>query len=167
MAGVAGPQEIYKKGKPEEQFKGLLFMKFASSAEATAALTAVKETLIAENTGKAFKERLWCNFEHPVEKRTCNGLLFALQSQLIECKFPKECIEVNTDDGTMKIESKPVVNVTTENYEIKIDWLMPSWKNWTELQSSKEFETIVNEAKDKLAKSRASVSKGIGKGLGQ
>jgi hypothetical protein len=165
-ASVASPQDIYKKGTPEEQFKGLLFMKFATIAEATAALTAVNETLLAENAGKPSKERLWCNFEQPIEKRACNGFLFALSRQLIEWKFPKECIEVNTEDGTMKIENKPVVTVTTDNYEIKIDWVMSSWEHWPELQSSKKFETIFNEAKDKLAKSKASVSKGIGKGPG-
>ena len=67
----------------------------------------------------------------------------------------------------MKVERKIVAKLGVEGDEFKVTWVMPSWRGWDLLQSSKELAAIVSNAKETLAKSRAGVSKGTGKGAMQ
>ena len=162
-SNVTLPQDIYKKGKPEDPFKGMLFIKFPSVSEASPALTSLKSAASPENFGKGPKDRLWCDFEEPLEKRICKSFLFSLKSQLVEWKYPQGCVQVEKDLGVLKVEGKPVVKVAVVGAEFKIEWLVESWATWAILQNSAELLKIIADAKEKIAKSRERVSKGVGK----
>lgn len=158
------PKEIYKKGPPDEAFKGLLFLKFKSSSEADVALGVLQAGVHQENLGKDVKSRLWVEFESPIEQRVCDGFLIDLRKQLIEWQYPPACIEIDKEIGVLKVATKAVVKVDVVDNEFRSTYVNEEFAKWQELQKSPELNAITNKAKDRLAKSRAKFSKGIGKG---
>ena len=150
VSKVTLPQDIYKKGKPDEPFKGMLFIKFPSVSEACQALSSLKSAAFPENFGKGPKDRLWCDFEEDIEKRICKSFLFSLKTQLVDWKYPKNCVSVDKDLGILKVENKPVVKVSVVGDEFKIEWLMESWASWTLFQNSPELTKIIGVAKEKV-----------------
>ena len=145
----------------------MVFMKFHNANDASDALKALKDKVLKENYGKDAKDDLWCEFEAPIEKRVCTGFLRSLRNQLIEWKFPKECIEIPADQCVLKVEKKEVVMAAVTNGEFDVTWTAEAWSKWPELQTSQELATMIQTAKERLAKSRAKWSKGAGKGLHQ
>jgi len=162
-AGVTA-LEIYKMGTPESEFTGMLFAKFTTPLDASLALKDLKTEAFKENNGKDFKNRVWCDFKAPIEHRICNSFLFSFRTQLIEWKFPKQCIDVDKDLGILKVEGKEVVKVEVVGDDFKITWIDPVWGTWEWLQSSKELAQITKVATDKLTTSRSQKKKGAGKG---
>ena len=161
------PREIYKKGAPDEAFKGLMFLKFSSCSEAASALGTLQAGVVKENIGKDAKNRLWVDFEAPIEQRVCDGFLIDLRKQLIQWEFPSSCIEIVKEVGGLKVAGKNVVQVEVVGNEFRSTYVNEEWAKWPELQDSAELKVITGKAKDRLAKSRAKFSKGIGKGAMQ
>jgi hypothetical protein len=157
------PLEVYKKGKSDEEFKGLLFMKFRNTSEATNALATLKDSVARENIGKDAKSRIWCDFEFPLEKRVCDGFLNDFRKQLLEWQYPKECIEVNKDLGLIKVGGIIVVKVEVKNFEFGVNW-DSQWETWEKLQASTELQAMMAKATDRLSKSKARIGKGLSKG---
>ena len=140
------PAETYKLGKPEEQFKGLLFMRFCSPSQATTALKSLKAAAFAENQSKESQDRLWCDFKTPIEERTCNGFLFGLRRQLIEWKFPSQCVKVEKECHLLKVAGKAIVQVRVQGDEFKVNWLSQEWAEWPQIQTSNELAAIMKVA---------------------
>ena len=57
-AGTTMPLEIYKKGPPDEAFKGRLFIKYAARGDAERGLTASRSKCTQENAHREPKNRL-------------------------------------------------------------------------------------------------------------
>jgi hypothetical protein len=158
------PLEVYEKGRPDEEFKGLLFMKFRNIPEATSALATLKDSLARENIGKDVRDKIWCDFEFPLEKRVCDSFLNDLRKQLREWEYPKECIEVNKDLGHIKVGGTIVAKVEVKNSEFGVKW-DSQWETWEKLQSSTELQAMMAKAKDKVDKNKSRIGKGASKGL--
>ena len=127
------PKQVYKKERPEEEFKGLIFMKFGSPSDAEFAMKVLKEKLDKENVGKESKDHLWVDIEAPIEQRVCVRFLKGLRKQLLEWDFPKKAVSFDTDACTLKVEGKTVVEVVVADDAFKITWVAEQWKDWAEL----------------------------------
>jgi hypothetical protein len=160
----SAPLETYKKGDPQEAFKGLMFMKFSTVSQAAQALGVLREAVGRENFGKDFKDKLWCDFEFPIEKRVCDGFLADFRMQLLGWQFPKQCLEIDKGLGLLKVEGKVVAKVAVDADGFGIQWVNAGLGTWELLQTSAEFKAIVNKAKDRLEKSQSRNRKGAGKG---
>jgi len=162
---AAAPIDTYKKSRPEDPFKGVMFLKFRNIQEAENTLLILKDEVARENVGKDGQHRIWCDFEFPIEKRLCDGFLTDLRKQLLEWNFPKECIEVDKELGFMKVEGAMVVKVDVKGQEFDVQWVNAAWANCGQLQSSEELRAIKGKAVGRLAKSKARISKSLGKDL--
>ena len=100
---------IFLKLKSTETFKGLLFIKFSSPADANTAIVKLKDAATKENQTRAQTNRMWVDFEAPIEKRAVKSFLSGFRFQLIEWKFPKECVSFDVDVGILKVEGKDVL----------------------------------------------------------
>ena len=118
-------------------------------------------------TSRDPQKRLWVDFEAPIEKRIVKRCLNSFRFQLIEWEFSRQSVSFDVDSGILKVEGKDVLKAEVLNDEFGVTWLQPEWGTWQELQSSKEFGSILTREKERLAQSRANRSKGSGKGLGQ
>ena len=81
-------------------------------------------------------------------------------------KFFKGSVYIDADQGIITVEGSPVAKVYSDDFELKIEWLMESWVAWTELQDDPEFVEINQAAQDKLTSAKERMSKGKGKGDG-
>ena len=160
-----GPKamDIYHKDK--EGFKGYMFMKFRNVQDARYALDVMRVKCTNENGRRVQGSRLWCNFDLPIDQRVTTSFLFSLQRQLIEWKFPKAFIKVDTDLMILKKgNNKDIVTAKVVGDEFKLEWLDEVWAQWADLQNSTQLAAIRKTAVDNLARSRAENSKGVGKG---
>ena len=158
------PTEVYQKQRDDEPFQGMVFLKFQSRAAASAALKSLQDCIKKENADKGFKERSWANNDLPIEQRVVRGFLFGLRWQLTEWKYPRACIEVDPNAGTLKVEGKECVKAEIDRYGFKVTWVDESWRTWDWLQTSEELKQLKKTASDKLEASRSRKKKGAGKG---
>jgi len=161
---AAQPQDAYKKGKRDEEFKGLLFMKFANESQAEFALQVCKDKCDKENMRRPKENRLWANYDAPVEERTVNSFLLSLRWQLLEWGFDKKYIKVELEQGIMKAGGKEVLKVEVKESAFKLEWVNKTWGEWEALCNSPEYGRLVEKANEKLAKSKEGMNKGAGKG---
>ena len=167
--GAVLPIDMYKKGRPDEPFKGVMIMKFGAPEHAERAMAAVQDKCTKENQQSGAQpgaaNRLWCNFEETIEQRVSISFLFALRRELITWNYAAKSITIDTDKQVMKVQKKEVLKVVgVMGDEVKDEWLDASWAQWSQLQQSPELNKIREEASGKLARSRAETSKGAGKG---
>ncbi|CAK0800242.1 unnamed protein product [Prorocentrum cordatum] len=158
--------EVYKD-KEGEEFKGLVFAKFANETGAAEAVKIMREKVMQENVGKEAHERIWCDIEAPIDVRVCTGFLRNFRSQLIEWKFSPECIEIDRPNATLKVQGEEVIKVKVGGGDFQVEWVKEEWAQWQELQSSSEFALVLQTAKDRLAKSRGKTTREAGKGPGK
>ena len=57
-----------------------------------------------------------------------------------------------------------MVQASVDGDEFNVTWMNDAWAKWALLQESQEMKILIQTAKDRLAKSRATKSKGAGKG---
>ncbi|CAK0794316.1 unnamed protein product [Prorocentrum cordatum] len=144
-AGKMATEEEIAKMIEGVEFKGLIFMKFASDVGASVGINVVRDK--ANTSGKDSKDRIWCDLEAPIEVRVALGFLQDLRSQLIEWRFAKECVSIDRDVCAIKVNEE--------------------WADCADFQNSQELKTIKESAEDRLLKGRARTSKGPGKGSEQ
>ena len=87
-------------------------------------------------------------FQNPIEERTCNGFLFGLHGQLIQWKFPSQCIKVEKECHLLKVAGKDIVQVRVQGVEFKVNWLSQEWPEWPQIQTSNELVAIMQVATD-------------------
>ena len=78
--------------------------------------------------------------------------------------FQKKDVKVDDDTMVMRIGRIPVLRAFTRDNIVHLEWLSEEWRTWLELHESPEFQSLVDAATDKLAKSAAAQPKGKGKG---
>ena len=148
--------EPYHKG---DEFKGILFAKFASPQ--------VAQT-ITESFSKARPnmsgKHVWCKFDQPIEARVPKSFLLGLRWQLVQWGFEKQDVRVDDEHMIMKVGGVPVLQVVIDGQKLNTNWLDSSWALWPDLQQSKELQTLVQSASDKLKASFDNRAKGNGKG---
>ena len=127
----------------------------------------MQEAVAKENFGKESENKIWVDFERPVEERACRGFLSALRKQLIEWEFPKECLKTVFDSGVLEVEGEPVVKVHVDKSGFQVSWVDQKWATWEGLQNSSELPAMIQKAKSKIADNRAKKTKGSGKGPAQ
>ena len=150
------PETIYHKG---DEFKGVMFTKFASVDDSTKAATALGKTKLSLNT-----KPIQCNSDRAIEVRAPMSLMLGLRWQLSRWgTYAKEQIKVDDKTLTMKIGREPVLAVGTPEGRIQLNWLNDEWRNWQELQESVELQQLITTANDSLTKSSSSQPKGKGK----
>jgi hypothetical protein len=146
------PLEVYKKGKPDEEFKGLLFLKFRNSSEAKGALATLKDSMARENIGKDAKDKIWCDFEFPLEKRICDGFLNDFRKQLLEWQYPKNASRSTRTWASSRSEASLWPRLI-KNFEFGVKW-DSEWETWEKLQASTELQAMMAKATGKKGFSR-------------
>ena len=163
--GGPTPIDSYNKSRSDEPFKGLLFVKFGTTAQATAALEILREKCHGENRARQADNEMWCNYERPVEERAVRNILFGTKYLLSDkFKLPKSYVKVDEDACTLKAGGEPVMTVSINQDKVHIRWHKKEWEEWAELVQSPEFVEIVKAAERKISDSFAAKSKGDGKG---
>lgn len=60
--------------------------------------------------------------------------MFGFKRVLTSWKFNKSCMVVNTDDLTLSVEGKPIINAHATPTGIQTEWLDAEWEGWKERQ---------------------------------
>ena len=151
---------------PTSNFKGLMFLKFPTHTEASAALSILRQCISKENVEQNAKSRLWCDFKKPVEAWICGGFLGGFKTQLVEWKYTKQSVSYTMDAGAgvLKFENKEVLRVAIVQGEFRVVWLDDRWAHWEDLQKPDELKGLLRRAQEKLAQMKAHHAKGAGKG---
>ena len=158
------PNKIYKKGTPDEGFKGLIFVEFDTPGAAQQAQVHLQELSSKSLKPRVGSSRVWCNLDSPIEVRVVASLLLGLRYVLTQWGFEKRYLKVDTEAGIIKAGGKPIMRATVEADILNIIWLDPDWEKWSELQSAPEWAEVEKKARERLSQSRARASKGAGKG---
>ena len=61
------------------------------------------------------------------------------------------------------MEGIEISKVYVEDYVLKIEWLVPEWEQWQELQTDKEYMDLKADGQQKLDAAKKRVSKGKGR----
>ena len=163
---AAGPStiDVYKKGKTEEHFKGMMFAKFACPAEAETAVTMISARCAKENERTGEGKKLWCNLDRPIQQRVAISFLFSFKKLLVQWKYEPRCIKIDTEKSTLKVAGREVLQASVTDFTFSYDWMNDDWAKWKELVASSELLELAKNAQDKLKTSQAELSKGSGKG---
>ena len=105
-------------------------------------------------------------FKHdaPIEERAPLSFLLGLRWQLGEWEYDKKAIKVNEETLTIKYNGQVFAHASVKSDKLVVDWLAEEWKDWKELQESRELKALVETTDKKLAQARAGKQKGKGKG---
>ena len=165
---LKGPQvvETYHKG---EDFKGLLFAKFATKGDRDVAVRKLRQA-----KEEVRDRKVWAKPDQPVEKRVPATFFFALKRTLLEWGLNKGTAWVDEDRGTLEVAGKLVVTVSvsetatgtseTAKKKLECNWA-EEWKTWKELQNSSELKALLEQADETLNRGgKGKSSKGWSKG---
>ena len=153
------PDTIYYKG---DEFKGVMFTKFASVDDSTKAAMTLGKTKLSLNT-----KPIQCNSDRAIEVRAPMSFMLGLRWQLSQWgTYAKDQIKVDDKTLTMKIGREPILAVSVSEGRIQLTWLNDEWSKWQELQESAELQQLITTANDSLTKASAAQPKGKGKSTG-
>ena len=138
-------QVTYIKG---DEFKGLMFARFAGPDEATKVVTTMGKA-----THTMGSKTIQCKAERPIEERVPMSLMLGLRWQLIQWgTYSKNEIKVDDTAAIMRIGRTAVVEASISQGRVKLDWSSEDWKKWRELQESPELHKLVTTANERMAK---------------
>ena len=150
-AWLQGPNKMYCKG----DFKGLIWVEFASDNDRDAAIQHVKNAGTLLGT-----DRVWANVERPVEERVPSSILGRAKQLFIKWGVPKEQLWVDRDTNTLSYDNKIAIKTKVIDLELKIDF----HDDWAEYVKGDDWDKLVKETVGGLDKKRAQYVKGKGKG---
>ena len=115
---------------------------------------------------KEGNHKAWFHVDTSVEQRSVTSSLLGLRYILTQPKwgFNKKYFKVDGDAGILKAGREPILHATVEDGKLKLAWLDPAREKWEELQTAPEWQEVQQKANDRLMRSAANSSKGVGKG---
>ena len=153
-ANIEGVIDIYDKCKGGD-FNGLLFVKFNSAEMRDAAMIKFNAKKNAFDQAPMFMNR-----DLPIQQRTKFSFLLNLKKLLVNWGF--ENVRFDDGPGTLMVGGgAPVLQVKSDGFNFRLEWLDDKWGQWVELTSDPSFKLLIKTAEEKL--STASKSKGKGK----
>ena len=131
-SGMPEPIDIYSKG----DFKGLIFARCLSCAQRDQPIASIN------NIPSSVFPKTWARIDQPIDIRMAESALFAIKRMLVEWKFNKRCVRVDTDTKCLCVAGTLLVKATVENFALKLQWCDGKWEQWQALQGSAEHEKI-------------------------
>ena len=136
-----------------QSFNGVLFAKFSSSYDRDIVIATLRSANIKHD-----QHQIWATQDLPIPTRARKMFLLGLRWQLGEWGFVKREIEIDEHYTKMTIAGKTVVQVTSTNGELLVEWAN-GWAAWDEFQSCAQLQQIMDRAKVVMKKQ----GKGTGK----
>ena len=146
---VEGVADIFHKAAKEEDWNGMVFVKFSSVEKRDAGILTFNA---ASSTATESKTKM--GEDRPLQDRMKFNFLLKLKKLLAEMGSR---VSFDADAFTMAFSGKDVLKVSTENLVLKTEWLDSEWADWKELHQSSKFIAIRDEVQARL-------NKGKGKG---
>jgi hypothetical protein len=140
-----------------------LWARFPTVEDMSAAITMFEsKALTQEDSGK-----VWCNQDRPHHIRTSRTFLVDFKKLLVKWKCNKNAINFTDDTMILSVEKKPIIKVSTQDNQLKLDWLDEEWGHWNELINATEFKELTDKANNALKAAQELRAKGMGKGKPQ
>ena len=147
----------------DESFRGRLWARFPTVEDMNAAITMFEsKALTQEDSGK-----VWCSQDLPHHIRTSRTFLVDFKKLLVKWKCNKNAINFTDDTMILSVEKKPIIKVSTQDNQLKLDWLDEEWGHWNELINATEFKELTDKANNALKEAQELRAKGMGKGKPQ
>ena len=112
-------------------------------------------------------QKPWAKMDQPIDQRTVDNVFFGFKRVLVDWKYNKRCIRVDTDAKVLKVAGKEILKVAVQDYKLILQWQDSEWQQWEDLQTAAEFTKIQSDAQTKLERAKdfaSEESKGKGKG---
>ena len=98
-----------------------------------------------------------------IQARVPKSYLFSFKRLLVDWKFAKSSIYVDTNTMLLTVEGNPVVQATVKDFQLNLQWLDAKWREWPDLREDPNFMGLQVAAQERLNKAKATSSKGKGK----
>ena len=152
---IDGVLDIYHKASSDDQWNGMVFLKFSTAEKRDAGICAFNAipTELSEKAHRMKEDR-------PLQERVKFNFLYGLKKLITEMGTRTT---LDADTYTMSFNGVAVLQVHVHQQILKMDWLDPDWANWNDLVQNEKFKSLCDDAKQKLDRAKAPL-KGDGKG---
>jgi hypothetical protein len=145
------PIEHYCKG----DFKGLLFLKFSSTAERDIAVKKIKDAKLKQGD-----QDIWAKADLPAKIRARQALLFGIKRIMMSWGvYAQGSIWVNIEKSCVMVGNETIITVSENGDELQEQIT----DGWNDELNCEEFHSLLSESKAKF-KLGGKIAKGIGKG---
>ena len=107
-----------------------------------------------------FDKVSYMNVDLPFQERVCKSFLLGFKRLLVDWGFSKTCIHFDEPSQTLSVGGTAILKVSVQSFQFKLDWLVGSWGQWTELLEDTGFKSMLKIAGDKLQLSKSRLDKG-------
>jgi hypothetical protein len=153
--GIQDFSEIFHKAL-DGQFNGNVFVKFNDHGKR-------EEAIKVYNAKKLTNEGKFMSPDLPIERRIPVGFLLGFKRLLVEWKFRKNSVQVDTDALTISIDRVDIAKAKVDDYTLKIHWESEQWQQWKALSEDEAFLKLQTDANTKLKNAKEKGGKGKGR----
>ena len=152
------PLRVYMKS---DKFAGLAFARFPGADDVTKVVNMVRAKTL-QCKGHA----VWAAMERPLSIRAPFRFFLQFKRLLQQpgWDYTKRAVRVDEDTATLKVGGVPILQASSADGVLKMNWVDKEWEQWSDLQQDKEFLALVTTCNEALAKAKQGQGKGEGKG---
>ena len=139
----------------QEEFSGMLFLKFKNQADRDTAVNVMKHKLAKLPEGRG----MWAKPDKPLEERIILSILYGAKWMLNQWGWARQAMWVDDGPGVLKLGDDIVLTAVVCGETLNIEY----GKDWESYMASEQWTKMVNDAQGKMA-NRSSKGETKGKG---